>query len=110
MEKVRIMADKLGVQNQWQDSPHMQAAVEWMTHDDEYTYSMNLTSRELEERFALVALYMATTSEGTGNANDWTLIYGFLSPAISICAWNQDGHGVFCDGDGRVTEISLGKF
>jgi hypothetical protein len=109
-EKVRIMADKLGVPNQWQESPHIQVAVEWLTQDEDYTYNMNLTSRELEERFALVALYMATTSEGTGNANDWTLIYGFLSPAISICAWNQDGQGVFCDGDGRVTEISLGKF
>lgn len=109
-EKILMMAAQLGVLDEWQETPYMQVTLEWMTQDGVYAYHMNLTPREMEERFSLVALYMATTSEGTGNDNDWTLDYGFLSPKTSVCEWNEDGQGVFCNEFGLVTEINVSKF
>eukprot|EP00980_Cylindrotheca_fusiformis_P028802 scaffold22648_cov114-Cylindrotheca_fusiformis.AAC.1 len=103
-ENTRILADKLGVTDQLQDSSHVKVAIEWMAGANEYAYNINLSERELEERFALVTLYTTT-----GTENVWALAYSFLSPQTSVCNWNADGKGVFCGENGLVTEINLSK-
>ena len=101
-EEFWTLAKHLGVANQWQDAPDVQAALEWMTED--YAFSKDLILTALRERYAIVVLHMATNKE-----NKWISNYNFLSANVSVCEWNADGQGVYCDNNNQVTEISLGK-
>eukprot|EP00526_Cylindrotheca_closterium_P004041 CAMPEP_0113645640 /NCGR_PEP_ID=MMETSP0017_2-20120614/24067_1 /TAXON_ID=2856 /ORGANISM="Cylindrotheca closterium" /LENGTH=1191 /DNA_ID=CAMNT_0000557407 /DNA_START=1 /DNA_END=3576 /DNA_ORIENTATION=- /assembly_acc=CAM_ASM_000147 len=101
------LADKLQIEEFDMVLAHIQASLEWMIQNDSTEFSDNLNDLDLEERFALIALYMATSSEGFSAESDWKEKRGFLTPDVSVCEWNLGGFGVFCDADGRVVDISL---
>ncbi|CAJ1946794.1 unnamed protein product [Cylindrotheca closterium] len=102
--KLVSLADKLEIEEFDMVLAHIQASLEWMVQNDSAEFTDSLNDLELEERFALIALYMGTSSEGESN---WKEKGGFLTPDVSVCDWNLGGFGVFCDAEGRVTEIYL---
>jgi hypothetical protein len=102
------LADKLEIKEFDMVLAHIQASLEWMIQNDSAEFTDSLNALELEERFALIALYMGTSSEGFSAESDWKGNHGFLTPDVSVCEWNFGGFGVFCDAEGRVIEVYLG--
>ena len=79
-------------------------ALMWLADEDTAMVDLNTTTtREIQERFAVSALFFATTGE------EWDDTLNFLSEQ-PVCNWN-DGQsvGVFCDESGFVTSVNIGK-
>lgn len=79
-------------------------ALKWLADEDMAKVDLDRnTAREIQERFALSALYFATSQTG------WMDTLNFLSEG-SVCTWN-DGQslGAFCDETGIVSSVNIGK-
>ena len=79
-------------------------ALMWLADEDTAMVDLDTsTQREIQERFAVSALFFATMGE------EWDDTLNFLSEQ-SVCNWN-DGQslGVFCDESGTVTSLNIGK-
>jgi Leucine-rich repeat (LRR) protein len=76
-------------------------AIAWLAHADGYASQ----DAELEMRYALACFYFATVSPKM----TWTNDLRFLSPA-SVCQWNDQDKGVFCDDEGNVVQLILGQY
>eukprot|EP00529_Nitzschia_sp_RCC80_P014671 CAMPEP_0113481122 /NCGR_PEP_ID=MMETSP0014_2-20120614/22243_1 /TAXON_ID=2857 /ORGANISM="Nitzschia sp." /LENGTH=754 /DNA_ID=CAMNT_0000374603 /DNA_START=234 /DNA_END=2499 /DNA_ORIENTATION=+ /assembly_acc=CAM_ASM_000159 len=77
-------------------------ALKWLADEDTAMVDPDTsTSREIQERFAVSALFFATMGE------EWDDTLNFLSEE-SVCNWN-DGQslGVFCDESGIVTSLNI---
>jgi hypothetical protein len=86
-------------------------AMDWLLNDDPMGFTVDHQPfREVEERFAIAVLYLATNGAG------WTNKFGFLD-GRSVCKWNDgssspdffSGEGIFCIDNDFVTHIKLGK-
>jgi hypothetical protein len=84
------------------------AALDWMANiDSTDPLQFTMSDNELVERFVLVLLYFAT------GGPSWSDRARFLSPSLNICSWNSTvgfNRGVFCNDEGSVVKLILGKF
>ena len=78
-------------------------AMEWLARDDPAALDFDTTGFNiLAERYVLALLYFAS------NGLNWAQQYSFLS-SNSVCEWNGDEVGTFCDQNGNIVEIVLCK-
>ena len=78
-------------------------AVTWLARDDPAGLDIDTTDfTMLAERYVLALLYFAS------NGLNWEQQYSFLSSS-SICEWNGDEEGTFCDQNGNIVELVLCK-
>eukprot|EP00934_Nitzschia_sp_Nitz4_P008299 Nitzschia sp. Nitz4//scaffold187_size43274//39749//41274//NITZ4_007340-RA/size43274-augustus-gene-0.5-mRNA-1//1//CDS//3329539828//8289//frame0 len=99
-------------------------AIAWLTEDDEYFALLGtLDAQELQERYALVVLYFATSGPRWDTSGPY-----YLRGTISVCDWNLGGtsdsdddwfldddddsltfdffdEGVYCDDSGSVNAL-----
>lgn len=72
-------------------------AVTWLSLADTFIEQ----EEEIEARYALSTLYFASSG------GYWTDDLNFLRPT-SVCNWNANGLGVFCDSEGHVRDLIIG--
>ena len=86
------------------ESSSLFTTLEWLAYQDESGLNFESTDQNvLVERFVAAHLFFSTDGE------NWLSPLNFLS-SHSVCKWNDDGRGVFCDEDGRVVELRMGKY
>jgi hypothetical protein len=85
------------------DSSPQFLALRWLANNDTAVLDLDSTPTVMfVERYVVAVLYFATGGEGWGGQRN------FLS-ATSVCKWNNEERGVFCNEDDVVVALNLGK-
>lgn len=94
------------------DGTPQNRAINFMALKDDWTteaMSTNVSVQMIGERYALVVIYYATSSEQWNDEVNWLL------NTTSVCEWNsmkgtlEEVKGVSCNDDGLLVALDLGE-
>ncbi len=83
----------------YDNSTYQHEALMWLANDDPLKLDSSHHLEEILQRWVLTAFFFQT-----GGATDWENTYKFLSKK-SVCNWNDNKHGVFCNDQNQVTSL-----